>query len=296
MQELVSIIVPTYNRSHLITDTIKSVIDQSYTNWELIIVDDGSTDDTGKKVEEFKDKRIQFHFTVHSGVLGKVRNIGINYARGNYVAFLDSDDLWLPNKLERQMSFLVKNPEASFIFGDGEQFGSHAVSTPEMENLFVGNVYVSQLIEERFVISPTTFLFKREVLKTTGLLNEQLSGSDNDFFFRMAWNFIGIFCGEKLVRLRKHDNNISLEREMIFSEEQIQVIEKFYTEKMLTQKQFNLIASKQYYKLGLLNLQRGNPKASITNFLNFNLMKPLNYKGWMRLIQSTSKFIIKIIG
>ena len=116
MQELVSIIVPTYNRGNLIGETIQSVIDQSYKNWELIIVDDGSTDDTKKRVEEFKDTRIQFHLTVHSGVIGRVRNRGITYSKGNYIAFLDSDDLWLPNKLERQLSFLKKNPQASFIF------------------------------------------------------------------------------------------------------------------------------------------------------------------------------------
>jgi glycosyltransferase involved in cell wall biosynthesis len=295
MPMLVSIIVPTFNRGHLIGETIHSVIDQSYTNWELIIVDDGSTDDTQKRVKEFKDKRIQLHYVDHSGVLGKVRNTGINFSQGEFIAFLDSDDLWFPNKLERQLSSMRDYPQAAFIFGDGQQFGNRAVSTPEMENLFVGNVFIPQLIEERFIVSPTTFLFKREVLNITGPLNENLSGSDNEFFFRMAWSFTGIFCGEKLVQLRKHDNNISLEREMIFSEEQIQIIKKFYTEKMLTRKQFNLIASKQHYNLGLLNLQRKNPKASFSYFLNFNLMRPINYKGWLRLIQSMCMQAIKIV-
>ncbi len=295
MQELVSIIVPTYNRGHLIGETIQSVIDQTYKNWELIIVDDGSTDDTKKRVVEFNDNRIRFHRMEHSGVLGRVRNAGIGYSKGDYIAFLDSDDLWLPNKLELQLSLINSYPQASFVFGDGDQFGSRAVSTPEMENLFVGSVYIPQLIEERFIISPTTFLFKREVLNITGPLNEQLSGSDNDFFFRMAWNYTGIFCGEKLVRLRKHNDNISIEREMLFSEDQIQVIEKFYAEKMLTRKQFDLIASKQFYKLGLLCLKKEKAQTAIRYFLNFNMLKPVNYKGWLRLIQSIYKVISKKI-
>jgi len=108
MQELVSIIVPTYNRSHLIGEAIQSVIDQSYENWELIIVDDGSTDDTRKRVEEFKDDRIRYYFIEHSGIIGNVRNVGLRYVRGDYIAFLDSDDIWLPNKLDYQLSLLKK--------------------------------------------------------------------------------------------------------------------------------------------------------------------------------------------
>lgn len=293
---LISIIVPTYNRAHLIGETIQSVIDQTYKHWELIIVDDGSTDETKKIVDEFNDERIQYLSIEHCGVLGKVRNRGINSSKGDHIAFLDSDDLWLPHKLDYQLSLLNDYPQALFIFGNGEQFGSRAVPSLETEHLFVGNVYIPQLIEQRFLISPTTFLFKRIVLNTTGLLDEQLSGSDNDFFFRMAWNFDGIFSGEKLVRLRKHDENISLEREMIFSEEHIQVIKKFYAEEMLTRKQFALIASKQYYQLGLLNLRSMKFKMAMTYFLRFNLLKPVNYKGWLRLIQSTLKHGLGIIA
>src|SRR6478609_11561206 len=128
MPELVSIIVPTYNRAHLIGETIQSVIDQSYKNWELIIVDDGSADNTNERIEKFNDKRIRFHRVEHSGVLGKVRNAGINFSKGELIAFLDSDDLWMPNKLEHQLSLMKDYPQASFIFGNGQQFGSRAES------------------------------------------------------------------------------------------------------------------------------------------------------------------------
>src|SRR6478736_9323873 len=122
MPELVSIIVPTYNRAHLIGETIQSVIDQSYINWELIIVDDGSTDDTKKKVEEFNDKRIRYFFIEHTGLIGAVRNFGMKNTRGELIAFLDSDDLWLSNKLEYQLSLLKEYPQAAFVFGHGKHF------------------------------------------------------------------------------------------------------------------------------------------------------------------------------
>ena len=103
MQELVSIIVPTYNRGHLIGETIQSVIDQSYKNWELIIVDDGSKDNTKERIEGFNDDRLRYYFIEHCGIIGAVRNRGMNNARGEYIAFLDSDDLWQPDKLDYQL-------------------------------------------------------------------------------------------------------------------------------------------------------------------------------------------------
>ena len=94
---LVSVIIPTYNRVHLIGETIQSVIDQSYTNWELIIIDDGSTDDSENVINEFNDNRIRYYTIQHCGILGKVRNVGLSHSKGDYIAFLDSDEIWLPH-------------------------------------------------------------------------------------------------------------------------------------------------------------------------------------------------------
>ena len=113
----VSVVVPTYNRAHLIGETIQSVIDQTYSNWELIIVDDGSEDDTKNIIDKFADKRIHYFAIDHCGIFGKVRNVGMQRANGDLIAFLDSDDLWKPNKLSFQLSLLKQDPDAGFIFG-----------------------------------------------------------------------------------------------------------------------------------------------------------------------------------
>lgn len=111
MDELISIITPSFNSGKYISETIQSVLNQTYTNWEMIIVDDLSTDNTIEIVEEFslKDNRIKlFELEKNSGT-GIARNFGLNKSKGRYIAFLDADDLWKQEKLEIQIAFLKTN-------------------------------------------------------------------------------------------------------------------------------------------------------------------------------------------
>lgn len=111
MKSLVSIVMPTYNCAKYIEESIISVINQTYTNWELIIVDDCSTDNTEELVKKYckKDNRIKYSKLDFNSGAAIARNKGIEQARGKYIAFLDSDDLWLEEKLEKQISFMEKN-------------------------------------------------------------------------------------------------------------------------------------------------------------------------------------------
>ena len=100
---VVSVIIPTYNRAHLIGRAIRSVLDQTYQDWELIVVDDASTDDIPGIVKGFTDGRVKYIRHDENKGAAAARNTGIQAARGAYIAFLDSDDEWLPEKLERQV-------------------------------------------------------------------------------------------------------------------------------------------------------------------------------------------------
>lgn len=110
---LVSIITPTFNCGHLIAETIRSVQAQTYTRWEMIIVDDCSSDNTRDIVTQFKDDRIKYHCLEHNSGAAVARNTALKMAQGRWIAFLDSDDLWMPEKLEHQLEFMVNN---SYIF------------------------------------------------------------------------------------------------------------------------------------------------------------------------------------
>ena len=111
-QFLVTVVIPTYNRYSFIREAIESVIAQTYSNWELIIVDDGSTDDTATYIKSIPDKRIHLLELQHCGNIAMLRNIGAKSASGQWITFLDSDDMWVPEKLETQLLQSVESLDA----------------------------------------------------------------------------------------------------------------------------------------------------------------------------------------
>lgn len=109
MTDLVSIIMPSYNTAEFIKKSVDSVLAQTYTNWELIIVDDCSTDDTDSVIEKCQDSRIRYLKNEKNSGAALSRNRALREAKGRWIAFLDSDDLWAPNKLEKQIQFMEEN-------------------------------------------------------------------------------------------------------------------------------------------------------------------------------------------
>lgn len=112
---LVSIITPTYNRAHTLQTAINSALNQTYPNWELLIVDDGSTDATKQLIDKVKDKRIKYLYQNNGGP-SKARNYGVGQARGEWVMYLDSDDELLPECIATMLSWVGRNPQAVFAF------------------------------------------------------------------------------------------------------------------------------------------------------------------------------------
>jgi glycosyltransferase involved in cell wall biosynthesis len=128
MSDLVSIIMPSYNTAQYIAETIQSVINQSYQNWELIIVDDCSTDDTDIVVKKIKDSRIKYLRNEKNSGAAASRNRALRIANGRWVAFLDSDDLWKPEKLEKQIRFMTKK-KYCFSYTDYEEIDADGNKT-----------------------------------------------------------------------------------------------------------------------------------------------------------------------
>ncbi len=128
MTNLISIIVPIYNTEAFLAKTIESVLAQTYANWELLLIDDGSTDSSSFICEEFakEDKRTSYYYKTNGGQ-ASARNLGIQKSKGDWIAFLDADDLWLPQKLEHQLKE-IDSSQADFLYGLGYYY------YPEKEN------------------------------------------------------------------------------------------------------------------------------------------------------------------
>jgi glycosyltransferase involved in cell wall biosynthesis len=142
----ISVIVPTYNRSELLPRAINSILNQTFKDFELIIVDDGSTDNTKKIIEKYSenDSRIKYIYQENSGGPPRPKNTGIKIAKGNYIAFLDSDDEWLPSKLEEQIKKYIENDK------------NHNIGL-----VGCGAIIINKATKEKEYFTPPRFLLKK---------------------------------------------------------------------------------------------------------------------------------------
>ena len=208
----ISIIMPTYNRANYIGETIESVRNQTYDNWELIIVDDGSEDNTGEIVSRINDERIRFYEAGRVAINGKIKNIGIEKANGELIAFIDSDDLWAETKLEKQVAALQEYPEAGFSLTGG--FNFRAVNQPvdffykQREGLRYGDIFISIFRSEISTTTPSLIL-RRQCLGITGGFDETKPFSDIDFILKLASHFKVVILYEPLLYRRLHEANDS---------------------------------------------------------------------------------------
>jgi len=220
---LVSIIVPTYNREKLIGETIERVFSQSYTNWELIIVNDGSVDNTVEIIQEFKTDKIRLFTIPHSGKIAKVRNYGMKFANGKYIAVLDSDDLWRDDKLEIQVTCFQSDNKIKYILSSGEQFGINPVKVPIYES-YIGNLFKLLVIEQKYPILTSSLIFDVIASKEVGNLNESWGGvADINYIYHLAYLFTGAYIGERLVHYRKHEGN----RHLIYKNTMPEMLEMY---------------------------------------------------------------------
>jgi len=292
LKPLISVIIPTYNRGHFIEDSIRSVIEQTYENWELIIVDDGSEDDTWEVVQSLKHPKIRYYKMNHCGRLGKVRNFGIKMSNGEYIAFLDSDDLWRKDKLALQLSLFEKY-DIMFTFSNGSHFGDTAViQPPEFEESYVGNLFDRLVFNQQFVVYMPSLLFRKKVFETIDLMDENFrSAADVHFLYRMALQFKGAFSNERLVSIRKHPG-MSLENKEITYLECLTMIRNFLIQNAISKRQFNALSATYYYKLGLFNLSKSDSQKAWHYFIKYNISNPFNFKGWFRLVQSALTILL----
>ena len=188
----ISVIIPAYNAQKTIKKTIESVIEQTYADWELILINDGSTDRTVEIVNEIKESRIKVYNYANAGV-AKARDRGIENARGKYIAFLDADDFWTPDKLQLQLQTLKANPQGGVAYSWTYFYYEKTQDCfPSNPVYYQENVY-PQLLAENFLHHGSNPLIKRQAIDSVGNFNSNFPHcADWDYYLRLAaeWHFI----------------------------------------------------------------------------------------------------------
>ncbi len=206
---LVSVIIPTFNRAGWVTEAVASVLVQTYRDFELLVVDDGSTDATLEALAPFY-RHIEVLRTARRRGVAAARNLGIAAARGKWLAFLDSDDLWLPDKLARQMAFLEKHPELLVCQTDEIWVRNGVrVNAPVTHRKVGGDIFFPSL--ERCLVSPSAVVLHRRLLDEVGWFDETLpAAEDYDLWLRVTWRYpVGLLPEPLVVKRGGHPDQLS---------------------------------------------------------------------------------------
>jgi len=208
---MISVIIPTYNRCELLFRAIESVLNQTYGDLELLIIDDGSTDNTHFEVSHLlrEEKKIRYIKTPNRGV-SAARNLGIKISNGKYIAFLDSDDEWLPEKLKAQINYLKEFPHLNLVHG--EEIWMRKGKRVNQKNIHRkrGGEIFSQCLD-LCAISPSTVLVKKELLNQVGFFREDFPVcEDYDLWLRITSKYpVGFIDKPLIVKYGGHPGQLS---------------------------------------------------------------------------------------
>lgn len=274
MPPVVSVIIPTYNRAHLVGRAIQSVLDQTYPEFELIVVDDASNDGTDKVVKNFNDPRIRYVRHNQNMGVAAARNTGINAAQGRYIAFQDSDDEWLPEKLDMQIKVFSNAPrEVGVVYTDmwkineGRKKYWHSPS-----NMPDDGIIYKRSLQRVFTIGIGTALIKRTCLSQSGIFDESFSSlEDFEFFIRISKFFCFYHIDVPLVKYHDTKNSVSKKDDAHF--DAYESIFKMYQEDMDKES----VAEFQF-TIGNILYQRGLPDKGRFLLLSAARSCPLNKK------------------
>src|SRR5438093_5486172 len=221
-QPLISVIIPSYNSAHFVLQAVQSALEQTYSPVEVIVVDDGSTDDTRERLVP-QNGRIRYVYQSNGGP-SKARNRGIKEAQGDLIAFLDADDRWLPEKLQKQWKSLQGNPDACLVHTDlyrlYEPSGTIGHKYHDRKRLFSGYCYSEFFWTNEVILS--TVLVTRQCLEKMGGFDEEIrraSTEDLDLWIRIARHFPLSYVDEPLVLYREHLTNASRNHRILLENE-----------------------------------------------------------------------------
>jgi glycosyltransferase involved in cell wall biosynthesis len=207
---LVSVIIPCYNQAHYLGETIESVLKQTHQSFEIIVVDDGSTDNTSEVASSYSQVKLLRQENQGRPAVG--RNHGFRESTGEYVVFLDSDDRLVPDALEAGLKYLTDYPERAFVSGHARFIDAEGSSLPTEQRACVERDHYEALLNENYIWTPGTVMFRRSALERAGCFNPSLKmkgSEDYDLYLRLARES-PVYCHDRaVVEYRQHGSSLS---------------------------------------------------------------------------------------
>ncbi|HEY9852801.1 MAG TPA: glycosyltransferase [Leptolyngbyaceae cyanobacterium] len=246
----ISVVIPAFNAEKTIQETIESVLNQTFSDFELLVINDGSQDSTLDVIDNIKDERIKVFSYPNAGVAAS-RNRGIAQATGEYIAFLDADDLWTSDKLEAQLKALQENPQAAVAYSWTDYIDEYSqFLRPGMHVTVNGDVY-AEILEKFFLENGSNFLVRKEALLVVGGFDELIFGPEDwDICIRLAakYQFVAVPRSQILYRLNRTSNQ-SISSQLARQESQnLKVIEKAFQQAPDSLKSLKRTALANLYK------------------------------------------------
>jgi len=288
----VSVVIPAYNAEGFIAETLDSVLAQTFQDYEVVVVDDGSVDDTRGVVESYDEPRFRY-IRQENGGASRARNRGIASSSGEFIAFLDSDDLWVPEKLERQVEVFRRNPSLGLVStlhdayspatGERETSGLR-----KRERLFSGPSVVHNIVAWSGLATPTVMV-PRWVLDEVGVFDPELrSGEDDNLWVRITARHPAELVDEVLVHCRLREGSLSTDHSIMFHDV-LKSLDQLMADREIAPRVRDAVPIRRarvLWNRGYHHFAAGRVHQARKSFLASLRVRPWNLGGWIYLALS----------
>lgn len=285
----VSVVLPTHNRASVLARSIRSVLAQTYTNLELIVVDDASTDNSAEVVAEFDDPRVIYHRLPENSGAAVARNVGAQIAQGSFLAFQDSDDEWLLDKLSRQLEAMQKSGAELLCCGYISMRGHGAVIAKRPNGRMQVGEWGADNIYDFFFITPTWLIARKTFNELDGFDESMPNLEDWEMSFRLFKEKRKIVAVDELLMLKHSDGKDSLNWR---AEPRILSMQRLIEQHGDIWSQHPPSGARLYDELGRLQLRIGDVDNGRSNLWHAICLHPVPGKRWLHLLASLTSMSI----
>ena len=284
---LVSVVTATYNMAKYVVLAVESVLQQTYPNIEIIVVNDGSEDNTTEVMDKFRsDQRVKYLPQKENKGQTVAKNIGINASKGKFVAFVDADNLWKPDKLEKQLPLFDKSERTGVVYSDAEYIDGDGKILPYIKRDYYSGNITENLLLHNF-INFNSAVIKRECINQIGIFDESLSmGIDWDLWLRISTKYEFAFLDYKTYCYRIWPNQMSHNKLMRLQNAE-KIVEKFLKkhQSLVSSRIVNKCWAHIYADYGFTHAQQGEKIKALKYYIKSISKQPRHVSAWKNIIK-----------